>query len=148
MGLVRSILIRLVVVGRLTGSDTEAETKAVVEHWPSQHREKIMQVSKQVSKSKLYRALVVGVCVLIQVNGNAKARAAIGKWAADNSFRVVNQRSMFFGGKFAFSRSKAQRVFRVTAIDEAGQQRGVDVKCGGVMTGMMDDRLEVRWHDQ
>jgi hypothetical protein len=84
----------------------------------------------------------------IHVAGNSKARDVVDMWADENHLQVVDKRYLQFGGKFFFSRSKAQRVYRVTVIDASGRQRVADVKCGGFMVGMLNESVNIRWHDE
>jgi hypothetical protein len=90
---------------------------------------------------------VIGISLAFQFKGNEKARDVIDQWAEQEEVTVVSKQFLFGGGKFFFSHSKSQRVYRVVVRNVAGQQRTADIRCGSWIGGMLSDNISVRWHD-
>jgi hypothetical protein len=91
---------------------------------------------------------VLGVATAFQFAGNAKAKRIIDEWAGREGSTVTSKRFLFGGGKFFWSRSKTQRVYRVTVQTREGFQRTADIKCGSYWNGMLSEKLAVKWHDE
>ncbi len=96
----------------------------------------------------LLMILFFGVALAFQFSGNQKARDVIDQWAEQEGVSVISKQYLFNGGKFFFSHSKSQRVYRVVVQTGQGQQRTADIRCGSWIGGMLSDNLSVRWHDE
>jgi hypothetical protein len=92
--------------------------------------------------------IVMGVALGFQFAGNAKAKRVIDEWAAREGFTITGKRFLFGGGKFFWSRSKTQRVYRLTVQTGEGLPRTADIKCRSYWNGMLSEKLSVKWHDE
>lgn len=99
-------------------------------------------------------AIVVFTCVAVLfaigsiVWHFSRAATLLGRWAASNGFRVLEQeRLLFFRGPFFWTTGKGQEVYRVTVEDTEGRVRRGHVRCGGYFLGMLSDNVEVRWDE-
>ncbi len=92
-------------------------------------------------------SLALMVSLAFYTRGNQKARSLVEAWAAAEGLELRSCSQSLFGGSFWWKRSKVQRVYRVSVRDSANRTRRADVKCGGVITGMFSDNLDVRWLD-
>ena len=49
---------------------------------------------------------------------------------------------------FFWTTSKTQVVYRIVVSDAAGQQRSGYARVGGFMTGLLSEKVDVRWDDE
>jgi hypothetical protein len=92
-------------------------------------------------------SLALVVSLAFYTRGNKKARSLVETWAAAQGLELLSCSQSLFGGSFWWKRSKVQRVYRVSVRDSSNRIRRADVKCGGALTGMFSDKLDVRWLD-
>jgi hypothetical protein len=70
----------------------------------------------------------------------------IDQWAAANNLRILQKESrLMFRGPMFWTTSKNQTVYRITAVDQYGNQRSGWVRCGGWWWGLHSDKITVRW---
>jgi hypothetical protein len=87
---------------------------------------------------------VAGVIVLMI----RRSHQLLEDWAQANGYQIrsANVRP-FIRGPFWFS-GKGQVVYRVQVTNEAGAVRWAWVRLGGWMSGLLADKVEVRWDDE
>ena len=73
-----------------------------------------------------------------------RSKAVIQKWAENNRYKLI-QKKQAFGDVGPFKWAVNQRVYRIKVEDENGSVRNGYACCGGFVTGIFSDRIEVKF---
>ena len=78
-----------------------------------------------------------------------KAESILDEWARANGYHLLEcRRKDLFRGPYFFTTSKTQLVYRIVVSDAAGNRRSGYARVGGFMTGLLSEKVSVRWDDE
>lgn len=98
---------------------------------------------------KLLIFVTVGVLIVANLFWSAsRSRKLIHRWAVANRYEILqSERRYILTGKFFWTSTRGQTVFHVTVREPGGRERNGLVRCGGFITGLFGDDVEVRWEE-
>ena len=93
-------------------------------------------------------AVFLALGLLIWLWRFGRAGSMVDRWAERNGYRLIaSEYRTLWQGPFFWPHSKGQMVYHVTVETPDGQQRHGFVRVGGWLTGLLSDRVDVRWED-
>ena len=92
--------------------------------------------------------IMVGLGVLVWIVRLSRANSMVQQWAEQNGFRLIEcQRRSIFKGPYFFANSRIQEVYEIRVEDRDGNVRHGYVRVGGFVTGLLSNRVDVKWTD-
>jgi hypothetical protein len=77
-----------------------------------------------------------------------RSASMIGRWAAENGYRLLGREYRWFRrGPFWWRTTDKMAVYHVTVEDREGRVRRAWVRCGGWFLGLFSDQVTVEWED-
>jgi hypothetical protein len=97
----------------------------------------------------MFKILIAAVLLSAYVAWTlSRSREVLDQWAQTNQFEIIHAEFRnIFQGPFSFRTTQGQSVYYVKIRDRNGYERSGWVRCGGFLTGIFSDKVEVRWED-
>jgi hypothetical protein len=92
----------------------------------------------------LFLLIPLGSLAII-IWGFARGNQILDKWAMDNGFRIIQREYKFFWNILDFPATNGQSVYRVTVVDNDGNEKSGLVRCGHWLLGILVNKVTVKW---
>ncbi|HEV2891100.1 MAG TPA: hypothetical protein VGX28_12065 [Frankiaceae bacterium] len=91
--------------------------------------------------------VLIALSLALEHHGDRVSREHLEAWAAQEGYTLLDVRRRYATFRFFF-RSKAQRVYELTAVHDATHaHRSGAAKVGGYFLGAMTPDVDVEWDD-
>ena len=90
----------------------------------------------------LVALIVAGGAIYAHIS---RSKSLLKKWVDENRYQLLRaEHRVFRKGPFLWA-TKGQAVYRIEVYDERGINRKGWIKCGSPLSGMLSDKVAVKW---